>query len=74
MTTSESEALKEQGIQAERNYTIREPEVEYVVPLVVLCKNGRVELTDAQIRQKQLDPTKFVREIADLVYAAGGQR
>ncbi|WP_420644642.1 hypothetical protein [Candidatus Leptofilum sp.] len=64
--------LKEQGIQAERNYTIREEGAEYVLPLVVLCKNGRIDLTQAQIQQNQGDPAKLAQKIADSVSAAGG--
>ncbi|WP_420628219.1 hypothetical protein [Candidatus Leptofilum sp.] len=61
--------LKEKGIQAERNYTIRERGVQYVLPLVVFCKNGRIDLTQAQIQQKQDDPAQLAQEIANFVSA-----
>ncbi|MCA9918943.1 MAG: hypothetical protein KC445_13370, partial [Anaerolineales bacterium] len=66
--------LKESGIQAERNYTVREANGEYVLPLVVLCKNGRIDLTQTQLAQKQTNPDHHAQEIVRLVAAAGGQR
>ena len=64
--------LKEKGIQAERNYVVRERGIEYTVPLVLLCKNGRVELTTSQIEQEKNNPAQLVRKISALVAAAGG--
>lgn len=64
--------LKEQGIQAERNYTVREQGVEYVLPLVIMCKNGRIDLSQAQIAESKQNPNQLAKEIALRISASGG--
>lgn len=66
--------LKERGIQAERNYRVEEPGNVYDLPLVVLCRNGRIDLTHEEIAQKRAEPNLFAQEIASRVSSAGGQR
>jgi hypothetical protein len=41
--------LKERGIQPERDYRIEESGREYSVPLTVICRQGRVDVTEDQI-------------------------
>jgi hypothetical protein len=41
--------LKDQGIQPQRNYRVEESGVIYEVPLVVLCRHGRIDVTTSQI-------------------------
>ena len=65
--------LKERGIQAERNYSVREPGGEYVLPLVILCKNGRVAPTHIELSQKQTNPDQLAQELAQRGADAGGQ-
>jgi len=65
--------LKEQGIQAERNYQVKEPGNEYQLPLAILCKNGRIDLTANQLNQRSSTLDQFVAEIANQVVAQGGQ-
>jgi hypothetical protein len=64
--------LKERGIPAERNYKVQEPGNEYVLPLVVLCQNGRIDLPHTELVQKQSEPEKYAAEIVNRVASAGG--
>ena len=64
--------LKERGIQAERNYRVQEPGPAYQLPLVILCQNGRVELTSALLRQNEVRLDAFADEIAHQVALHGG--
>lgn len=64
--------LKERGIQAERNYTVREPGGVYMLPLVVWCKNGRIDLTPNQLRQQPLNLEQLAADIIDQVSRYGG--
>ncbi len=65
--------LKERGIQAERNYRVQEPDNEYQLPLAILCRNGRIDLTANQLKQHSDKLEKLVTEIAKQVAAQGGQ-
>ena len=65
--------LKDRGIQAERNYRVEEPGAVYNVPLAILCKNGRIDLTTQQVAQKSEDVEQFATEIASQVAYKGGQ-
>lgn len=64
--------LKERGIQAERNYQVREAGGEYVLPLVVWCRNGRIDLTPAQLAQHQNNLDQLVAQIAEQLDQYGG--
>ncbi|MCA9953156.1 MAG: hypothetical protein KC434_00445 [Anaerolineales bacterium] len=64
--------LKERGIQAERNYLVRESGSGYWLPLVVWCRNGRIDLTHDQLTQQQNDLDKLVARIAEQVAQYGG--
>lgn len=65
--------LKEQGIRAERNYQVKESGIVYELPLVVLCKNGRIDLTAARLAQHQTTIPQLAAEIAEQVAVQGGQ-
>ena len=65
--------LKEQGIQAERHYQVKEPGAVYELPLVILCRNGRVDLTSARLAQHQANVGQLAAEIAKEVALQGGQ-
>ena len=65
--------LKERSIQAERNYRVQEPGGVYFLPLAILCKNGRVDLTEAMLRQPEEKLPQFVTQIANQVSLKGGQ-
>ncbi len=65
-------ALKDRGIQAERNYRVREAAGEYTIPLAVLCHNGRIEISQGQIPQKQGELDRFADEIAAAAAGKGG--
>lgn len=59
-------ALKERGVQAERNYRIEEPGPGYEVALAVFGENGRIDITTAQIPQT----TAEINSLADQIAAA----
>ncbi len=65
--------LKERGIQAERNYRVQEPDKVYQLPLAILCRNGRIDLTTNQLKQHSGKLEQLVVEIAEQVIAQGGQ-
>lgn len=65
--------LKERGIQAERNYRVQEPGNVYHLPLVVLCRNGRINLTASHLAQNQNKLDELATEIAHQVANWGGQ-
>lgn len=64
--------LKERGIQAERDYRVRESGSGYVLPLVVWCRNGRIDLTPAQLAQHQNNVDQLAAQIAEQVARYGG--
>lgn len=64
--------LKERGIQAERDYRVRESGSGYVLPLVVWCRNGRIDLTPAQLAQHQNNVDQLAAQIAEQVVQYGG--
>jgi len=65
--------LKERGIQAERNYRVEEPGHVYQLPLAIVCRNGRIDLTTNQLKQHRDAPVQFVAKIVNQVAAQGGQ-
>lgn len=65
-------ALKERGIQAERNYEVKEPVASYTVPLAVLCRNGRVDVHTAQLPVNDEDVSRIAGTIASQVEDKGG--
>lgn len=65
-------ALKERGIQAERNYEVKEPGAKYEVPLVVLCRDGRIDVHTAQLPADDGDVLQLADNIARQVEIKGG--
>ena len=63
-------ALKERGIQAERQYRVEESSVVYDVPLAVLCVNGRVDIHPQQYAH--LSPQETVTQITKQITEKGG--
>ncbi len=64
--------LKDEGIQAERNYQVREPDAAYIVPLSVPCRNGRIDIHPHQIPQSEAEVTALTHKIKLEVSAKGG--
>jgi hypothetical protein len=64
--------LKEQGIQAERNYRVEEPDLVYEAPLVVLCRDGRIEVRESQLPQSDEEMINLVDEIVRETAVKGG--
>ncbi len=65
-------ALRERGLHPERQYEVREEDATYVLPLVVLCRNGRIPITAAQIPHDESDLTELVEQVFQETAAAGG--
>ncbi len=66
--------LKERGIQAERNYQVKEPSDDYVVPLVVPCKDGLIEIDDGLVPRSVDGIKDFAEKIIDDSVEKGGIR
>lgn len=64
--------LKDRGIRTERNYQVEEPGVTYQVPLVVLCRHGRVDVNTSQIPQSERELSELVDRIEQETAARGG--
>ena len=64
--------LKEQGIQVERNYIIRERGRVYQVPMMIFCKNGRITITQDQLEANLQSSEQFIKEIYSQISDAGG--
>lgn len=56
-------ALRERGVQAERNYRVEEPGITYEVALAVFGDNGRIDIIPAQIPHK----TAAIHALADRI-------
>jgi len=61
-------ALKERGVQPERQYRVQEAGVTYEVPLAVFGKNGRFHITRDQLPHTQTD----LLALADAIAASFG--
>ena len=64
--------LKEQGIQAERNYHVSESAAAYDVTLMVPCRLGRVEVTENRLPRSDKDVLKLAEEIISETVEKGG--
>jgi hypothetical protein len=67
-------ALKEEGLRSERNYEVREKGETYRVPLTVLCENGRIDLTPAQLPRSDTEVVNLAEEMARETAVRGGPR
>lgn len=65
-------ALRERGVQPERHYEMREGGAAYVLPLVVLCRNGRIPITAAQIPHTEQELTGLVEKVLRETAVYGG--
>ena len=64
--------LKERGIQAERNYAVKESGDVYHVPLAVPCQNGRITLTTDQLPQSEQAVLSLADQIVRETAVKGG--
>jgi len=65
-------ALKERGIQAERDYILKEEDDSYQVPLVIFCRNGRIPIQTSQIPQSDQGILNYLQRIEQSIAAKGG--
>ena len=63
-------ALKDRGMQPERQYKVEEPGVVYEVPLTLLCVNGRVDIHPNQYTHQPLEET--TAQISHQIAKKGG--
>ena len=66
--------LKERGLQPERNYKVAERGVIYDLPLIVPCKNGRVEIDNLRVPNNEAEVQLLAQEIIDEVAEMGGSK
>lgn len=64
--------LKERGIQAERQYRVREPAPGYTAPLAVPCRDGRVELLADELPRSEAQVLLLADQIAQELAQRGG--
>lgn len=66
--------LKDRGIRAERNYEMKEPGAVYHIPLVVLCRNGRIDVRHADLPQTVAEVEALADKIERETAEKGGVR
>jgi hypothetical protein len=64
--------LKDRGIQAERQYHVKEAGVAYHVPLTVLCVNGRVDINPQNFTTHTPSTDQLAQQIEQEIAAKGG--
>ena len=64
--------LKDRGIQAERNYHVRESASSYMVPLAVPCRDGLLEISPDHVPQTETEIEQFADKIVEQTAAHGG--
>jgi hypothetical protein len=65
-------ALKERGIQTERDYQVEEPGGHYVVPLAIPCQHGRIDINCAEVPQTDLELSALVARLEREADEKGG--
>ncbi len=64
--------LKERGVQAERNYRVKEAPADYYLPLAVPCRDGDVQITNASVLENAAQIDAFAGRIIDETMDLGG--
>ena len=64
--------LKERGIQPERDYHIKEFDREYNLPLSVICRRGRVDVTQEEVPTSEDAVIRLADAIEQEVQKRGG--
>ena len=65
-------ALKENGIRAKRNYTVKESGSEYVIPLSVFCRDGRIDVTEDELPGSRQQADQLAAELIKRAQNLGG--
>jgi len=55
--------LKDKGVRVERNYSVKEDEPEYVVPLSVFCRDGRIDILQEQLPINESEMEDLIGDI-----------
>ena len=64
--------LKERGIQAEFDFRISDGSNEYTAPLIIRCRDGRIEIPRAKLPMSWDKAEKLADDIERQVAAKGG--
>lgn len=64
--------LKENGVRAERNYTVKESGSEYVVPLSIFCRDGRLDVNESELPGSRHQADQLSDELLQRVQNLGG--
>lgn len=64
--------LRDRGIQAERDFRVEDSGGDYDIPLVIYCKNGQVEVTEAQLPTSAKEVEEFADDIEVQIATKGG--
>lgn len=64
--------LKEEGIQAERDYQIREPGPSYTVAISVPCREGRVDVPYGDVPEDDAGLVRLVEAVQEEIDRCGG--
>lgn len=55
--------LKDKGVRVERNYSVKEDESDYVVPLSVFCRDGRIDILQEQLPINESEMEDLIGDI-----------
>jgi len=64
--------LKENGIRAERNYIVKEKGDEYVIPLSIICRNGRIDVSENELPDNDQQADQLTSELIQRAHGLGG--
>ncbi len=65
-------ALKDRGIQSERNYHVEEKGALYAIPLVIFCLNGRIDINMTEFPKTDQDLSAFLDKLEKETLNKGG--
>lgn len=55
--------LRDKGVRVERNYSVKEDEPDYVVPLAVFCRDGRIDILQEQLPINESEMEELIGDI-----------
>lgn len=64
--------LKERGIWAVRNFRVSEARMPYIVPLMIPCRYGRIDLTESDLPHSEEDILSLVERVIQESKQKGG--
>lgn len=55
--------LKDKGVQVERNYSVKENDTDYIVPLAVFYRGGRIDILEQQLPGDEIEMDNLIGDI-----------